>query len=400
VLSTQMSQKITEATKICDGSFYFYDLDLLDAHVKMLSCYNNQALRLYYACKANPLSSILTIIKKYDLGLDIASLGELHQAVTTNFKRSQILATGPAKSKCYIKKLVENNISTIVIESLNQLTWLQEIAKNNNVTIKVLLRLQLEWNEGESVLGGNQVTPFGQDVHHWSSINISEFSHLEFIGFHLFQWGNILALNELEAIWRVSIIAMKELAKKLNMNLKVCDLGGGLGVPYKSGLDSLEFKNVYEVLMKLKEEYSISQIYLELGRFLVAECGHYITKIIDIKKVRGKEIIVLENGINHLARSALTKESFPAELLINSSKELATFQVHGPLCTALDHLGDYSFPKSITIGDFAVFRQTGAYGFTESMPYFLAHPLAAEVISCNNELIVIRPSDATFSWMR
>ncbi len=399
MISENARSSILKALQLCEGSFYLYDLDILDSRLNQIRSNLDSNIKLYYACKANPLSSILKLIQKYNFGLDVASSGELFQAGIVEFDFQKVLATGPAKSKQYLKTLVDNNISTVVIESKNQLLWLNEIARLENKKIDVLLRLQINWADGTSVLGGNKITPFGQDAEEWMSIDLSDLKHLNVLGFHLFQWGNILSLTELESIWETTLKAMTCLAKDMNINLQVCDLGGGLGVPYNTDKLALNFNQVHNVLLKLKEKYKIPQIYMELGRYLVADCGYYVSKIIDQKIVRGQDIVVTEGGSNHIARTALTGEQFPCDALGTYANGETKFQVHGPLCTALDNLGTYNLPTELKIGDYLVFSQTGAYGFTESMPYFLAHPQAAEVVSYQGKISVIRKNDATYSWM-
>jgi diaminopimelate decarboxylase len=138
---------------------------------------------------------------------------------------------------------------------------------------------------------------------------------------------------------------------------------------------------------------------MELGRYAVAECGQYYTKIVDIKTVRGKNILVTEGGINHIARPALTHQAFPCTSFKNCDDPLINYNVHGPLCTALDFLGSFDLPSNLQIGDWLVFHQAGAYGFTESMPYFLCHELAGEVIKYRCDLMTPRPPKTSYEWM-
>jgi diaminopimelate decarboxylase len=166
----------------------------------------------------------------------------------------------------------------------------------------------------------------------------------------------------------------------------------GSGVPYSLDGVDINFSEVHQTLCHIKEKFNLKTIWMELGRYTVANCGYYITKIIDIKEVRGKKLVVTEGGINHAARVALTGQSFPCHALYQDKNDATEkYQVHGPLCTALDHLGDFDLPRNLKIGDRLVFNKAGAYGFTESMPYFLCHELPAEVISYNGDLMIPRP---------
>jgi diaminopimelate decarboxylase len=107
----------------------------------------------------------------------------------------------------------------------------------------------------------------------------------------------------------------------------------------------------------------------------------------------------MEGGINHLARPALTGNQFPCELFRESFQSLEEFHVHGPLCTALDKMGVYQLPKDINVDDWLVFSQVGAYGFTESMPYFLCHNLPAEVILLDGDLSILRDVQQSSDWL-
>jgi diaminopimelate decarboxylase len=357
-------QHLLNLTESMNAPFFVYDLDKLTEHLRSINKCQDKGIKLFYATKANPLAAILETLKNNNFGIDVASLGELAQAKKVGFTKEQTIATGPAKSYEYLQTLVEAGVSTIVIESINQLKWLNEIGAKKNQTQNVLLRIQLDHqSEDSSVLGGSSITPFGLSPKDWEQISLKDFPFVHVLGLHCFQWGNILDLKKLEAIWSFTLSECISLASKLGINLKVVDLGGGLGISYNS----------------------------------VGSCGQYAAKIIDIKSVRGRDIIVTEGGINHIARPALTSEAFPCRTLRPSSVTKKYF-IHGPLCTALDFLGEHELADDLKVGEWLVFDQTGAYGFTESMPYFLCHDLAGEVIIQNKEVKILRSPQSSSSW--
>lgn len=380
-----------------DSSFFFYDLDSFEKHVQEIKKTLHPDVKVFYACKANPLSQILRILDQNDFGVDVASMGELKQA--QNAKVKKLIATGPAKSKKYLEKLVTSGVSLIVIESLSQLRDLNELACEHGKSYDVLLRVQLDWSGSlKSVLGGSSITPFGLGVEDWKKISLSEYTHLNIKGLHCFQWGNILKLSQLQEIWDSTISQCVNLANDLGIDLEVLDLGGGLGISYQTD-EELSFKEVHTLLLSYKEKYKLKEIWLELGRFCIGKFGSYFTKIIDIKTVRGKNLIVTEGGINHIARPALVSEAFPCTPVKTSSALKKPFSIHGPLCTALDHLGDFELPHDLSPGEWLEFKKVGAYGFTESMPYFLCHELAGEAYQYRNELHVPRVPESSEKWM-
>ena len=161
----------------------------------------------------------------------------------------------------------------------------------------------------------------------------------------------------------------------------------------------LDFNKVNELLREFKAEFKPQKIWMELGRYTVAGCGTYFTQVIDRKSVRGKEILVTDGGINHIARPALTGQPFPCSLFRQSSASESAFQVHGPLCTALDALGSFELPNDTAPGDWLAFSMAGAYGFTEAMPFFLCHNLPAEVTYYNGDLMTPRPVRSSADWL-
>lgn len=394
-----MQEKIQTIINRFDAPFFFYDLDGLKSHLEYMQKDLDPDIKLWYACKANPMSAIIKILRNLNFGLDIASSGELHQVLNTGVAPDNIIATGPAKSKKYLKHLVDNGVQTVVLESHNQAYWLNEVAKKTGKKIDCLLRIQLDWEEGKSVLGGDEITPFGIAPEEWLDLNLGELTNLNILGFHSFQWGNILDINKLEKIWAKTIEVSIDLAKKLGIEIEVLDLGGGLGIPYNFDDKPLDFADVKKVLGKLKTKYGLKKIWMELGRYISGEYGFYLTKIMDKKVARGRNILVCEGGINHIARVALVNQAFPAKAFVPHKSIEEHFYLHGPLCTALDFLGDFHMPTTIDVGDWIIFHKAGAYGFTESMPYFLCHKLAGEVISYGGDLMIPRPPKTSYDWM-
>lgn len=395
-------EKIEKIIKRLDSSFYLYDLDHLKDRLHYMDSVKDQSLKLWYACKANPLSAILKIFRNLKFGVDVASLGELEQALRAGVLPQDILCTGPAKSPRYLQNLVNNEVEVVVLEGPNQAIWLNEVAKNLGKKQKVLLRVQMAWQgAGQSVLGGNDITAFGVEAKTWIDLNIHSLTHLEVIGLHIFQWGNILQLNELQVIWEKIVTEMLALAKELAIDLKILDLGGGLGIPYQHQSTEIDFKDVNAILVNLKQKYQLDTIWMELGRYAVGTCGHYFSRIVDRKSVRGQELLILEGGMNHFSRPALTGQAFPCTRLrdADDTGKVETFHVHGPLCTALDKLGIFELPTDTNVGDWLVFSQAGAYGFTEAMPFFLCHDLPAEVVLYNGDVITPRTIKKSTDWL-
>ncbi len=376
------------------GSFFVYDLDAFRMHLNSMQ-ERHEGLRLWYACKANPLSVLLKEIAEASFSFDVASMGELNQVLSIGVSPENILVTGPAKSEAFLEGALMAGVRIFVIESQIQYKTLEYLADKYGCTPQILLRLQLDWEDAESsFIGGNKVTPFGMDFS--GAMALLPSIRLPLLGFHVFQWGNVLDLKKLENIW----IQIASVCKGIERPFQVIDFGGGLGIPYKVDEKPLLWKDVNVTLERIKHQFSVQEVWLELGRYVTGSCGYYATRVVDRKTVRGQEILVCAGGINHIARPALTGQAFPCILARDSQAEWVLFNVHGPLCTALDFLGACLLPKDIVVGDVLVFSQVGAYGFTESMPYFLCHDLPGEMVLSKGQLSVIRSSQVAFNWLK
>jgi diaminopimelate decarboxylase len=139
---------------------------------------------------------------------------------------------------------------------------------------------------------------------------------------------------------------------------------------------------------------------MELGRYAVGECGHYATPVVERKLNYGQQQVIMSGGINHLLRPAVTSQDFPARLLRDSNAANQAMSLYGPLCTALDCLGEHQLPSDLNEQDWLVFSQCGAYGFTESMPYFLCHELAGEYVIHNGVLSCVRQAEDASHYLR
>ena len=382
-----------------ENGYFVYQLDTLKDHLFELQ--KQDVIKLWFAVKANPLSKVIQTLDCAGFDFDVASSGELEQVLAQGVSPQRILNTGPAKSKMQITSFLEQGVNIFVAESLNQLLWLNEAALEHNVKPQVLLRVQLQWPEGEkNPLGGNSLTPFGLSVAEWQNIQVTDFHQLDICGLHIFQWGNMLCNEKMFSLWSQMVAPLTKLASNIGMTLKILDLGGGLGIDYLQQGNNLSWQKIVADLAVIKERSGVEELWLELGRFAVAECGYYVVPVVDRKVNYQQEQLVLAAGINHLLRPAITDQPFPAMLLRESSKALHAFDIHGPLCTSMDKLGQLPLPEDIAVGDSLVFGFSGAYGFTESMPFFLCHSLAAEYTYSQGQLTEVRAAQPATWYLK
>jgi diaminopimelate decarboxylase len=211
------------------------------------------------------------------------------------------------------------------------------------------------------------------------------------LGFHVFAGSQNLRADILIEAQRQTADLVLRLADAAPSPVSYLNLGGGFGIPYFEKDSPLDLTaigaNLAELLeTKIRPRLPGARVVIELGRYIVGECGVYVTRILDRKESRGQTFLVVDGGLHHqLAASGnfgqVIRRNYPVAIGNRMDEQpTETVNVVGNLCTPLDLLGDrVSLPKA-DVGDFVVVFQAGAYGLTASPTAFLSHPAPAEVI--------------------
>lgn len=258
---------------------------------------------------------------------------------------------------------------------------------------------------------GGKPAPFGIDEELLDSALDFTLSHpsIEFRGIHLFAGTQILDSDVLLTQYRKGAQIAKRVAVRLRKALHSLDFGGGLGVPYFQHEHPLDLAGLKTGLTNFDREiatdpdFSGTRLVVEPGRFLIAEAGVYITRVLDVKISRGKKFVILNGGMNHhLAASGnlgqTIKRNFPFAVANKwGEAPQETVEIVGPLCTPLDTLGRTLAVPRVEVGDLVAIFQSGAYARTASPLGFLSHPTPPEVLVNQGKARLIRkrgePSD-------
>jgi diaminopimelate decarboxylase len=197
-------------------------------------------------------------------------------------------------------------------------------------------------------------------------------------------------------------------AASAGIELQLVDGGGGLGIPYDDASPTLDLGRFAARLQaaagRWAEDGQLSalRVLLEPGRFLVGPSGVYVTRVIDVKRLAGRTVAIVDGGIHHVLRPALVREAHRVVRLnragqtggdmdgANAAVD-AVAAVAGPLCTGLDILSQAAPVGDVRPGDLLAVLDVGAYGFTESMPLFLSRTTPAEIILRAGRAFVARP---------
>jgi diaminopimelate decarboxylase len=390
---------------------YLYDFDAIERQVRRLREALGERFEIAYAAKANPSLAVLSFLRRTGLSADVASRGELRAARRAGIPPSRILSTGPAKSDADLAALVRARVSIVHAEGEWELERLEEIARRAGRTVRVGLRLNPPWGIAETrvIIGGPGAKKFGFDLRSAERVlrakrDRGAFPHLDVCGFQVFNASNVLDAKLLvENTERVLSLALS-LSKRFSVRLRSVDFGGGFGVPYADRERPLDLEILGEGLEAVAGEArakglpDATRLVFEPGRFLVAEAGTYVTRVLGTKKSRGVDYVLVDGGIHHFLRPVLIGTPHRARLVPAadgrpakpSSLSKKSFVLSGPLCTSLDVLHPSARLPMPLRGDLLAFENAGAYGFTESMPLFLSHEWPAEVGLRKGRLALLR----------
>jgi diaminopimelate decarboxylase len=382
--------------KLVSGTpFYVYDRQLIINRVKQLTNTLPSEISLHYAIKANPLPSLVQLMTTQVSGFDVASKKEMLLAMQTGMPAEKISFAGPGKTTEDIEAAIIAGV-TLHVESAGEIARVELAANQLSLKANIALRINPKFelkSSGMKMSGGSK--PFGIDEEQVAEILTNlNLSQINLRGFHIFAGSQNLNAEAIISAQQQTFMLAEELVALVSeitkSKIDYLNIGGGFGVPYfanEASLDIEAIANSLQILLK-KHETLVDglELILELGRYLVAEAGIYVSKVIDKKVSRGTNYLVCDGGLHHhLANSGnfgqVIRKNYPVAIgnkLKGDVQELVN--IVGPLCTPLDILADKVMLPEASMGDYVVIFQSGAYGASASPKDFLSQPQVSELL--------------------
>jgi len=380
------------AARVGSTPFFAYDRGILDARVDRIRAALPTRIELSYAMKANPMPAIVQHMATRVDRIDVASAMEMQAALDSTIRAEKVSFAGPGKAPAEIRQAVAAGI-IVEVESTTEITRVIAAGDDLGVTPRIAIRVNPDFAvKGSGMRMGGGPQQFGIDAELVPGV-LKQYASagLDILGFHIFAGSQNLNAPIIAEAQRQTVDLVSELAEYLIAPVQYLNLGGGFGIPYTEKDQPLDLDAVAADLHALVDG-PISQRMpeatpvIELGRYLVGECGVYVTRVLDRKVSRGKTYLVVDGGMHHqLAASGnfgqAIRRNYP--LIVGNRADVADDEnatVVGCLCTPLDLLGDDIQLPQAEIDDLIVIFQQGAYGLTASPTAFLGHPAPAEVL--------------------
>jgi diaminopimelate decarboxylase len=389
-----------------------YDLEVIDRQVEALRDVLPARFELAFAVKANPALAILHHIAGLGLGADVASGGELAAVTRVGFDPDRIVFTGPGKRDAELAAAVEAGIRFVTVESPGEIERLERAAAAAGRRVPILLRAAVGGDGGVErvrIIGDEGAGKFGMDAADLQSSAERAIAspYLDLLGLHAFGASNLLDATVLANHVESTVLTALRLAESTGFALRVVDAGGGLGVPYEAEEEPFDVAVFGRRLAAMASRWDADpllagvKVLLEPGRFLTGPAGAYLARVVDRKTVNGSTVVVLDGGVHHVLRPALVGQEHRVRLVAKTSPlaKPRPITVVGPLCTGLDVLAAGVVLPPPEPGDLVAILDVGAYGYTESMPWFLSHPVPAEVVVRAGRSALVRPRIDPSAWM-
>ncbi len=395
--------------------FYIYDFEVIERQVVALRDVLPSVVELAYAVKANPALAVVAHLGRLGLGADVASGGELETVCRAGIGPERVVMTGPGKRDDELRAAVAAGIRAVTVESPGELARLEAIAAESGRRQPVLLRAAVSDHarlERVRLVGDDGAGKFGMDAADLTAAARTAVAspYLDLLGLHAFGASNVLDAGALVEHVAATVRAARRLALAAGTTLRLVDAGGGLGIPYEPDEQSLDLIRLGSGLAAITQTWAAdpllaeARLLLEPGRFLVGPAGAYVARVVDRKTVDGAAVAILDGGVHHVLRPALVGQEHRIRAVSARSQAVASgpmvpVTVAGPLCSGLDVFSQAAIMTLPEVGDLIAILDVGAYGFTESMPLFLSHPIPAEVAVRAGRAELIRPRQDPVEWL-
>lgn len=375
-----------------DTPLFVYDFGIITAQMARLRAAMPDGLHIHYAMKANPYAPLLERMVALCDGFDVASAGEMELALKAGMDAAQISFAGPGKRDDELRAAMLAGV-TINLESEGEGGRALALADRLGVTPRLAVRVNPDFDlKGSGMKMGGGAKPFGIDADRASTLaRMVMQAGADWRGWHIFSGSQALdPLAIIDAQAQTLALAAR-LSEEVGATPPLVNIGGGFGVAYFPGDLPLDPRPIGVALEDALDARPAilkdSRFALELGRFLVAEAGVYLTRVVDVKTSHGEKFAVVDGGLHHqLAASGnfgtVVRRNYPIALAHHFGRPAAAdpITIVGCLCTPLDRLGDKVALPEAACGDVIALFLAGAYGATASPAAFLGHPAPREML--------------------
>ena len=351
---------------------YVFDLDKMKGFVKKVQSCLGESVQLCYAMKANPFLTgpMMEVVSSFE----VCSPGEFRICERVGVPMERIVLSGVYKNPEDVEYVLSayGGRGMYTVESLQHLQILNDTAVKLGMKIAVLIR----------VTSGNQFGVDEEDIRKMVS-DRGNYPGIEIEGLQFYLGTQKRELSQMKTELEHLDEFIGELKEVNGFETRVLEYGPGCFVPYFKKDKSEDVEDVLGEFKELLECLKFKgKVVLEMGRFLAATCGYYVTSIVDMKVNKDQPYVIMDGGINHLnyyGQVMAMKQPYCVQLDAEGNEktegEAEAWNLCGALCTVSDVVVKRFPLHKPQIHDILVFERVGAYSVTEGIYLFLSRPL-------------------------
>jgi len=371
---------------------YVYDKGkIISQFYRLKDAFKNiDNLHINYAAKALSNINILKVIKEIGCGIDAVSIQEVELALFAGFKADQIFYTPSGVELNEIKKAFKLGVQI----NIDNISALKKIAENlSNIKIGIRINPNVKAGGNLKISVGDSESKFGLNTYEIEKAKkiISE-KNISVNGLHIHTGSDIEDVN---SFLKACDVLFKQ--SEGFKDLEFLDFGSGFKVKYFENDSETDIKKLGKKLGDKFVEFNSKRknkirMHLEPGKFLVSECGYFLTKVNYVNNRINKNFIHVNSGLNHFVRPMFYGSKHSIENISSNSNEIKNYSVVGYICET-DTFSENVNLKKTNEGDILCFKNAGAYCFSMSSNYN-SRFRPPEVLFSNNEIKLIRKRES------
>ena len=343
-----------------------------------------------FAVKSNPNLAVLKVLSREGYGADVVSGGELVRALAADMAPKDIVFSGVGKTAAELLQWLNADIGQFNLESEEEGRELADIAAKNGKIARCALRVNpdVDARTHEKISTGKAENKFGVPIHRAAEIYtaLAALPGIDMRGIAVHIGSQLSSLEPLETAFGKVGDLIAELRAQ-GQKVTHADLGGGLGVPYKSG-DVLPSPAEYgAMVVRVTRDWNVA-LSFEPGRVIAGNAGVLLTRVIRVKRSSNSSpFVIVDAAMNDLARPAMYGAWHDIDA-VEPSGIRSISHIVGPICETGDTFAMNREMDTLEAGDLAVFRTAGAYGATMASSYN-SRGFVAEVLVDGDKYAVV-----------
>jgi len=386
--------KLSRIAEAIGTPFYCYSSGLIEAQYRRFAeAFAGQNASICFAVKANSNLAVIRLLAGLGAGADVVSEGEARRALKAGVPASRIIFSGVGKSRGEIEFALRQGIHQFNAESEPELEALNAIAMEMGVRAPVALRINpdVDAHTHAKISTGKKENKFGIDIDKAKAVALraASLKGLRLVGLAVHIGSQLTDV----APFRIAFARVADFARELaeaGIVLERLDLGGGLGIRYRHEMPP-KLEDYAEAVKATVGKLGLA-LSFEPGRFLVAEAGVLVSRVVYVKDGVSRHFIIQDAAMNDLARPSLYDAWHDIVPVTEPAlgAEPVSVDVVGPVCETGDTFAVGRPLPPMRAGDLLAIQQAGAYGASMSSTYN-TRPLVPEVLVRGEDFAVIRP---------